>query len=347
MSCDYGYINARLRAMKSFLLKEEDYHEAMRQDSLEGFTAFLSGRPSYANDFQEVSLEPLKSRGHEALKLNLCRIFRKIIKFCDGKPERLIGILLKSYDMHNLKAIIRGISGHKDKSEIISALIPAGQWGPEFLNRMSESKDLKELTDNIGGSIDNDFERGLALLIRNYTTDKQGDILGNTIDEFYFRQTFETLNDRDTNNGIILDYLRLKVDFLNIILALGKVFYGTGAGFIPGGRLNRNFFDNTRSLKSVEDFLKIFESSPYPWLASEGLDLYKRRQRLSSIERLLKRKIFYFCLSSSKRGDPLSISIALAFINFKENEINNLRLISQAVSFGMKRELIKEEVIYA
>lgn len=349
MSDDYGYINARIRAMKSFLLKEEEYQEALRQDSPEEFCAFLSGRPSYTNDLQEASSLAAKSRYDEALRANLCRIFQKIIRFCSGEPKKMILVLLMYYDIYNLKAIIRGILNYKSKDEITQVLIPAGKWDLAFLSKLAELKGLKALAANIASGADSDLENGFAKLIRNYTPETPIEILENSIDKFYFEKAAQYLSAGGVNAGILSGYLSLKVDFSNILSALKKISQGTNTefGIMPAGKLRKDFFQDMLKYKSVESALKIFENSVYPWLAGEGLQLYQRRQKLSSLERLFKRKIFQYSLRLYRQGDPLSMSIPLGFINFKENEINNLRLIGESLYFGIPKDAIKNELIFA
>lgn len=349
MSDDYGYINARVRAMESFLLKEADYEEALRQKTQDGFISFLSSLPSYAQDLRQVlTISPQRFICDEALKLNLCRIFRKIFKFSEGEPKRLIIILLTHWDIYNLKTIIRGIISFKDKAEIIQTLIPAGRWDLEFLKRIAESKSLKALANNLTIlSSEDDFEKELAELISD-SQDAPLEILENSLQEVYFREAQEYLSKRNGNAKTLLDYLSLKIDFLNILSILKKIVQTRKSiNFIKGGRLPEAFLKDLSSLKSVEDVLETCGESPNKWLAQEGLQLYRRDQRLSSLERLFKKREFFFCSKLYSTADPLSIGIPLAFINFKENEINNLRFIGRAIHFGMPLGLVKEEITFA
>ena len=350
MSDDYGYINARIRAMRSFLLKEEDYLEALREKTPDEFNSFLSSRASYAQDFQESLItQSVSSLGDEALKLNLCRIFKKMLRFSEGEPQKLMLILLGWWDIYNLKTIIRGILGFKDKTEIIQALIPAGRWDLEFLKQLAGSKDLKALANNLVMRGEDGFEKELACLIRGYSEDPSLEILENSLQEIYFKRAQESLSKGNRNARIIWDYLILKIDFLNISSVLKNIpdLHSEGLKFIPFGALSDAFLKDLMSLKSITDALQRFTHSCYPWLASEGLDLYKRTLRLSSLERLLEKKLFSFAYDLYVRGDPLSMSIPLAFINFKENEISNLRLIGKAIHFKLPQDLLKEELVYA
>ncbi len=349
MSDDYGYINARIRAMKSFLLREEAYLEALKQKTQDEFISFLSSQASYANDFRQILTNPPAGfLCDEALKLNQCRIFKKIIRFSEGEPKTLILILLIPWDIYNLKTIIRGILGFQAQEEIIGALIPAGKWEMEFLKRLIKSKDLKTLADTLVTFSEDGFEKEFANLIRDYSQDTPLALLENALKELYFRKAYEYLSKKKGNAKIALNYISLQIDFLNILLVLKNVIYlAPEVKFIQGGRLQEGFLKDLIKLKSIEEVLKTFEYTPYPWLAKEGLDLYKRTQRLSSLERLLRNRLFLFCSDLYMRGEPLSISIPVAFINFKENEITNLRLISKAIQFRIPQELIKGELIYA
>lgn len=347
MPSDYGYINARIRAMKSLLLKESDYQEAFRQKTLDEFSAFLSSLPAYANDLQKIPLEqPLNLRCEEALKSNLCRILRKIINFMEGKPKELILASLGAWDLYNLKTIVRGIlGGFQNSDQILEAIVPVGKWDFAFLNQLANAKDLKELTDILFVSTDGSLERDFASAIKDYTYGQSLELLENSLQELYFKNALESLSDKDYNSRIILDYLCLEIDISNIILVL-KHPLSTQLKFIQGGGLSEALLKDLSRLKSPEEILKGFAGSGYGWLAKAGLDLYQRTQRLSSLERLLKNKLFSFCLKLYTSSDPLCVGIPLAFINFKENEINNLRLVSKAIFYHLPTDLIKEEIIY-
>lgn len=347
MPSDYGYINARIRAMKSFLLKESDYQEAFRQKTLDEFSAFLSSLPAYANDLQKIPLEqPLNLRCEEALKLNLCRILRKIINFIEGEPKKLILACLGAWDLYNLKTIVRGILGFHNSDQILEAIVPAGRWDFAFLSALAFAKDLKELTNILLASTDGSLERDFASAIRDFSCGQSLELLENSLQELYFKNALESSSDKDYNSRIILDYLCLEIDISNIILVL-KHPLSTQLRFIKGGSLSEAFLKDLTRLKSPEEILKGFAGSDYGWLAQEGLDLYQRTQRLSSLERLLKNKLFSFCLKLYTSSDPLCVGIPLAFINFKENEINNLRLVSKAIFYHLPTDLIRSEIIYA
>lgn len=352
MSSDYGYINARIRAMRSFLLKKEDYAQALRQRTEGEFISFLSSLVSYSNDLRQALLrQPLACVALEALKYNLCRVFRKIIKFSEGEPKELILILLGTWDIYNLKTIIRGLLSAQDKNIIIQTLMPIGKWDLEFLSKLVECKDLKLLANSLVTTDASELAKKIARLISNYSLASPLEILENNLQEAYFRNAQESLNQENKNARIVLEYLSFQIDFLNILLALNLHHYADKShlkvNFFKGGRLKEAFLKDLLKVKAKEEALKLFEHSPYLWLAKEGLEVYKRSNSLSSLERLFKNKLFLFCSSLYTRGDPLSMSIPLAFINFKENEINNLRLIAKAISFGVPESLITQELIYA
>lgn len=364
MSSDYGYINARIRAMRSLLFREEDYLEALRLRHLDEFSSYLSSQPSYVTDLRyALTSLPARFACDEGLKLNLCRIFRKILGFCEGEPKRLIAFLLTHWDIYNLKTIIRGITSFKDKIEIIRALIPAGRWDLEFLSRLAEAGDLKALAlrlrsvptlslsnglaNNLAVSSEDDFEKELAGLI-NGSQGTPLEILENSLQEVYFKKAKDHLEKGNNNAHLVWDYLSLQIDFLNILSVLRKITQASASiNFIQGGRLPEGFLKDLSLLKSVEGALKSCERSSYSWLSQEGLNLYKRSQRLSSLERVFKKRQLSFCSKLYTTGDPLSIGIPLAFINFKENEIGNLRFIGKAIHFGIPQDKVLEEIIFA
>jgi DNA-binding MarR family transcriptional regulator len=61
-----------------------------------------------------------------ATRLNMGREFQRILGWCKGEPEALLGHYLERYTIYNLKALLRGAQAGAGREETESALIPAG-----------------------------------------------------------------------------------------------------------------------------------------------------------------------------------------------------------------------------
>ncbi len=145
---DYGYINARIRAMRSYLLDRSFYEQLITLEDLPAMISNLEKTP------YKKELDECVARGEievmsidEAFKRNLARTFRKILSFTAGEHRKLTDILLARWDLHNLKSILRGKHISATEDEILKSLIPAGEIDIPFLAELAKQPDVKSVID--------------------------------------------------------------------------------------------------------------------------------------------------------------------------------------------------------
>lgn len=145
---DYGYINARIRGMKSHLLDRAFYERLIKIEDLHSMISELEKTP-YKKELDEcVARDQVGAADiDEALKRNLARTLRKILSFMAGEPRKLTGILLARWDLHNLKSILRGKHIGATEEEIHKSLIPAGEIGIPFLAELAKQPDVRSVVD--------------------------------------------------------------------------------------------------------------------------------------------------------------------------------------------------------
>ncbi len=173
---DYGYVNARIRGMKSHLLGRNFYEQLIKLEDLYSMITELEKTP-YKKELDECVAREQVEPGDidEALKRNLARTFRKVLSFMAGEPRKLTGILLARWDLHNVKSILRGkhigaagdparqlsprpggtmaamgaVVAGATEEEIYKSLIPAGEVDIPFLAELAKQPDVKSVVDLI------------------------------------------------------------------------------------------------------------------------------------------------------------------------------------------------------
>ena len=126
MQGDYGYGNARVRAMKSRLLDARAYGDLLAATSIDMVIEMLV-RTAYRETIEAtlVKYGGVKCVA-EALRLDLARTVGRIKLFFEGRPRALVALLLSRWDMRNLMAVLRGQARGVPAEEILDALVPAG-----------------------------------------------------------------------------------------------------------------------------------------------------------------------------------------------------------------------------
>ncbi len=108
MDDEYGYANARLRAMKSRLLTRNDYAALIDEPNVEAMVAQLT------HTVYQAAIEAALVRASgwdclaQGLRRHLATTLARIDSFFSGKPQHLWQILIARYQVFNLKTILRG-----------------------------------------------------------------------------------------------------------------------------------------------------------------------------------------------------------------------------------------------
>ncbi|MDZ7705817.1 MAG: V-type ATPase subunit [Trueperaceae bacterium] len=335
MPADFGYINARVRGLKSRLLGAEFYNEALNATDFGAFTSALSQSP-YMRDVEEAQAQHSGLQMvDEAITRNFRRTTQGILGFSDGSPEALISIFLLRYDLNNLKAIARAKHAGREVEDIREALLPAGRLKPAVLDTIAAAPDLPGAAQSLAVTkhpLASSFTRAVS----QYSS--EGDLFGLelSLDRAYYRVILDIL-DANPHPQQLERHLQLEIDAVNIRTAL-KVRGRQGASgdlYIPGGReVSRGDFERLSAEASKEALQPLSTTS-----FSEVADA----ETLSGAEEAIRTVID----QSAKRlylRDPLNIGVVLHFLRLKEVETARLRLLARGKFYGVPRRQLEQEL---
>lgn len=244
---DYGYINARIRGMKSCLLDRSFYERLIKIEDLNSVISELERTP-YKKEFDECvareQVEPLDI--DEALKRNLARTFRKILSFMKDEPRKLTGVLLARWDVHNLKSILRGKHIGATEEEIDNSLIPGGEIDIPFLAELAKQPDVKSAID-LMVTWDLPYAKPLKKSLPQYlkamkegkliaaengedvvgeapseieSIEENLSILESALDKSYYRFALRNTRDHTLNSRIVRELIISQIDTTNILTLL-------------------------------------------------------------------------------------------------------------------------------
>ena len=144
----YAYTNTRIKAMKSKLLKKEDFEKFLKM-SLPEIARYLQ-ETEYNREISELSVKFAGANLIEyALNRNLENTFAKILGFALQHPKIQIRLYLRRYDIANIKTILRGRFSKVPNETISNELIACGELSRNFLERViSESGNVAEAIEH-------------------------------------------------------------------------------------------------------------------------------------------------------------------------------------------------------
>ena len=339
---DYGYINARIRALKGKLLTREDYDELLRQTSLDGIIAFLKGTV-YGEELSKALVTesglPAITR---ALRLNFQNVMQKILHFSAGEPHELFSVVLGRWDVYNLLTILRGKMHGVSDRDIQDALIPAGMLDETRLAELVRQPDASSVVDLVatwGVLMPVPVGRALTRLVREGRVQEMEYFL----ESQYFQWAFNRVQGGGENRALVRQALQTLVDIKNIIAALILIREGIKplgrVRFLEGGTLSRSVLKDLEQAENPEEAFRVLERSPYGHVIRE-----RAIRDIPTLERFLE-KTQINRLVALKKQDPLGIGLGLSYIWAKYSEVVNLRTIAHGIYYSVPRPDLLETLV--
>ena len=347
---DYGYVNARIRGMKSRLLDRHSLDEMMFRPDLDSVIADLEKTP-YKDEIVEAKVQYSGILCIEqALRKNFTRTFRKILKIVrDTEAERYTTIFLHRWDVQNIKTILRGKNIHVTNEEILECLVPAGELDEATLTELIKQPDVRAVIDMLA-TWDICYAKPLTNKFPEFSEKRDLSILECALDRFYYQNALSDVKSRSYNDSLIRDVVTTEIDVVNIKTVLRMVrdhidWDSAQEFLIDGGReFDRTDLKHFIGLHSLEDILKELGSTRYSFL-SEVPEEAVKNQKISVLEKQLEKYLIKKGVGAFL-GEPLSIASVIGYFWAKYNEITNIRIISRCKTADLTEDQIKEELVY-
>ncbi|MDE3089089.1 MAG: V-type ATPase subunit [Chloroflexota bacterium] len=357
MEDDYGYANARLRAMKSRLLTRSDYSELLDAQSVEDLVARLT-HTAYQ---PEIEAALVKYGGWECLSEALRRHFSnsltKITRFFGENSLRLWSILIARWQVFNIKTILRGQVHNVPASEIFDALIPVGDLKESDLQRLAQQTSPRATIDLLA-TWHHPLAKPLLAALQRYIESNDLAELELALDRARYASATEELKDLDDSNAeTVMQVLSDEIDATNI-LTLVRLSQWAGSGarltqrygsaapaplLLKGGGSASHRLMNYDQTPALEQIVRDLGATPFGDALARGETRFSEKHSLSAFEDELEAQLEEQNLARFHL-DPLSIDIAIAYLAALSRETRNLRLIGRAKAAGWKRDEIEKEL---
>ena len=353
----YDYGNARLRAMKSRLLSWRELEALTSIDSLQGMIAALT-KTAYC---KPVETALARTSGmeciSEALRNDLVNTLAKIHKFYQGQAGEMVAMVLRTYDIYNLKAILRGLAKNVPAGEILASLLPIGELEYGTLTELARGPGPRACIDLLA-SMGLPFARPLHRLRAERPGAGTGE-MELALEQWYFQKAFQTMQHVRRDGRVLLSALQLKADLVNLLSIIRfahapaerkllRDWLDTTAMerlLVGPGRLPFSLLVEAGNQDTIEAAVGSLAGTPYEIPLNDGLRAYAQSTRLSDFEKQLIRFRLHW-MSKQIAGDPLGIGVLLGYLDLKINEVSNISWIAQAIRLELKAEAIRSEMVF-
>ena len=333
------YTYARISAMKSLLLKREDYTKLGKMTPSE--IAFFLQENMYKNEFNKLGVKYKGTKLVEhSLNLHLTNIFQKIRTICNSDIRYLVDLYLRRYDYYNIKVILRAkISRVKDYDTL---LIPAGSLDIKKLRKIASHENVREILNSSG-----------ILRIENYDAEikhfRQTGSIGkieDRLDYDYLKESLSQARKIPNKGKQFRDFFKYDADAYNLKLLLKKMFYNLSKEdvdkfILPSGKyLNRETIDELLNVHDYSLFKKVMESSVY----DDILPKHESNDILLRLEVAFDRYLYKKSLRLFHQN-PMSVDLILGYMFAKEVEVKNIRAIVKSRQFEETADYVKNMII--
>jgi V/A-type H+-transporting ATPase subunit C len=343
---DYDYGNARLHVMKSRLLSPELLEALAGAGTMQALIAALS--KSVYQSSVEAALTRLTGMAcvEEAIRNDFVFIMRKIGGFYRGSAGKVVGIFLRAYEIQNLKAILRGLSKHVPAGEIMAILLPIGELELSTMRDLARLNSPREAIDMLASR---------ALPFAAPLLHARGEIPGAesfelelALEQWHYRGASQTIQAEAGRNDPAFYALALDADVTNVLTALRfahdpherallRERLGTEQMeqlFVGPGRIEFGVVTQAGKQDTVAAAVETLAKTQLGPALAAGLEDYNRSNRLSDVERQLRRfRLGWMVRQLTK--DPLGIGVVLGYVALKVNELGNLRWIAHGINLGL------------
>ncbi len=352
---DYDYGNARLRAMKSRLLSQRELESLADAGSLQGLIAALT-RTVYQKAVESALTHSAGMQCiDDALKNDLIALIGKIRGFYEENAGKMTTLFLRAYDIHNLKAILRGLAHNISASDILSVLLPVGDLDPTMLNQLARLNNPREAVDLLA-SMGSPFAAPL-LKVRAEFPGAGTFAMELGLDQWYFSEAAKVLKDEADKPDALASALALETDITNALTALRfahspaereRIHEQLGNNelarlFIRPSRIPLETLEGAARQDQVSSAVESLSGTTLAPALRAGMEKFNTSRRLSDLEKGLKRFQLKWLAGQIAR-DPLGIGMVLGYVALKINEIGNLRWIAHGLNLGLPSDSIRAEL---
>jgi vacuolar-type H+-ATPase subunit C/Vma6 len=354
---DYDYGNARLHVMKSRLLSLQQLRSLAEEDSLDGLIAALT------QTVYQKSVEAALTRAtglqciDEALRTDLINTVGKIGGFYREEAGKMVSTILRMYDIHNLKAILRGLSKNVPAGDMLMVLLPIGELDMSTLRELAQLNDPREAIDLLA-SMGLAFA-GPLLKVRAELPGAETFEMELALDKWYHEEARQRLRSEKGLIDVLSQALALEADLANVLTVLrfaqspdewreAPLREKLGADelkhlFIGPGHIPYGLFESAGRRETMAAAIETLSTTYLGPVLHGGYEAYTRSNRLSDVERHLKHHRLQWMAAQIKK-DPLGTGVPLGYVALKVNEVGNIRWITQGINLRLKPDAIRAEL---
>jgi V/A-type H+-transporting ATPase subunit C len=343
--------------MRSRLLGRQRYTELMATGSIDRLLGALHDTP-YRPDVEAAiaRFEGLR-RLDEAVRTNLGRTLRAMRSFYQGEPGERVELLVRRWDLANVRDVIRGRALVAATEDILPRLVPAGRLSDAELAELAAQRSVRSVIDLMvaWGVPTRRSARALLAVVSDYEVTGDVAVLEHALYRTWAASLEEELADVEPGDPLAAT-LRAEIGMVNLLTAFrlrearlaGEPETKTlEAHLLPGGRVPLALLEAVWLADDRAEAAAASTGTLLPPGWSSALEGWAESGDVQGLGSRLEAAVTGAAVALFATGDPLGIAVPVAYTFAKENEARNLRLIARGLVHGLSPGDVAERLVVA
>lgn len=328
----YAAINARVRAMVSYLLTPAEWTELINTSDFSSLLGVLRRTVygPYLAKVDEADLTP--RRAVYEIKSQMADNYVTVIKAAPDQTCPLLTQLYRDFEVDNLKAVLRGIRSGASWDQVRYVLFPMGTMTVLPAEAMVRSGNITAAVELLRGT---PYYATLSFAMKRFSLEQSLFPLEVALDLSYWREIWNQINllpslDRERALRVLGSWL----DINNLMWAIRyRVYYNLSEEEVINYTLPFGYKVRDVDIRNIASGAEIPQvvSRIYPNLADVPNLLMEPRKGLPELEVQLQR----YVMEQNKKafiGVPFHIGVPLAYLRLKTMEVQDLTVLVEAKS---------------
>jgi V/A-type H+-transporting ATPase subunit C len=330
---EYGFVNARIRGMKSRFLSVGTYESLLQSKSYEDFIKILSST-YYGQVISRESSTSIPTPEDLALILSkdFADVSANLSRSITGKVQAFTKTYLEMFLAESIKSIIRGVHVGLDREEILRFAVPLT---PEQVDQFSLLVDAGSVSKLIDLIPYRDMKVALLTKLPKYEDFNSTAPLEVALEEWYLKKVLNALKEfSKEDQSRVMDVLVTRVALRNVLTMLRALFLQLHSEAVEQSvsrfKLTREL---TESIKAASTWREVFtklDATRFSELSGRLARLYDEHNDLSQVELAIEDYIAQR-VKLQLTAFPFHLGTLTGFFNLKFYEIRNIRSIAVGI----------------
>jgi V/A-type H+-transporting ATPase subunit C len=343
---EYGFVNARIRGMKSRFLTIGTYENLLQAGSYSDFIKILSGT-YYGSIMSKHSQSAVPSPDELGLILSqdFADVSSNLSRSLTGKVRDFAETYLEMFLAESVKSIIRGLHVGLDKDEILRFSVPTSPAQAALFQSLVDAGSVQRMIDLLPRW---DLKVALLTRIPSYQEFDSTAPLEVAIEEWYLRNTLDALKEfSKAEQERVLDILESRVILRNILTGIRVNLLQLEPRVLELSLIRfsrtREITESIMNAKSWREVLAKLDSTRFAQLGGRLVRLFEDTNDMGNVELAIEDYIAQR-IKRQMTAFPFHLGTIIGFFSLKQYEIRNVRSIAVGIERGESAETIRRMI---